>query len=85
MTVVLDEHGQSLTSEAFARVLDECDRRMVFVVGGAFGFTDEVRERADLVLSLSPMTFTHEMARLVLAEQLYRAATILAGKKYHHE
>ena len=78
MVIVLDEHGRTLSSPALAQIMAECDRRMVFVVGGAYGFTDAVRERADLVLSLSPMTFTHEMARLVLAEQLYRAATILA-------
>jgi len=85
LVIVLDEHGRALTSSALAQVMAECDRRMVLVVGGAYGFADAVRERADLVLSLSAMTFTHEMARLVLAEQLYRAATILAGKKYHHE
>lgn len=85
LVVVLDEHGRTLTSAGLAQVMAECDRRMVFVVGGAYGFADAVRGRADLVLSLSAMTFTHEMARLVLVEQLYRAATILAGKKYHHE
>lgn len=82
---VLDEHGTEMTSAALAGRLRECDRKIVLVIGGAFGFTDAVRQRADGLLALSRMTFTHEMARVILLEQLYRAATILAGKKYHHE
>lgn len=83
--IVLDEHGQEFTSAEFAAELQRCDCKIVLVIGGAFGFTDAVRARADLLLALSRMTLTHELARLCLAEQLYRACTIIAGKKYHHE
>jgi len=83
--VVLDEHGREFTSPEFAAELQNCDCKIVLVIGGAFGFTDAVRARADLVLALSKMTLTHELARLCLAEQLYRACTIMAGGKYHHE
>ncbi len=82
--VVLDERGENVTSQEFAARLGACDRKIVLVIGGAFGFTDEVRRRADWLLALSKFTVTHEMARLWLVEQLYRAGTILAGKKYHH-
>ena len=82
--IVLDERGENVTSTEFAAKLGKCDCKIVLVIGGAFGFTDEVRARADWLLALSKMTVTHEMARLWLVEQLYRAGTILAGKKYHH-
>jgi 23S rRNA (pseudouridine1915-N3)-methyltransferase len=59
-------------------------RKVVFVVGGAYGMTDEVRERADLVLALSAMTFPHQLVRVLFAEQLYRATAILQGSPYHH-
>lgn len=57
----------------------------VFIVGGAYGLTDAVKQRADVLLALSPMTFTHEIARMLLCEQLYRATAIRTGSKYHHE
>jgi 23S rRNA (pseudouridine1915-N3)-methyltransferase len=60
-------------------------KRIVFVIGGPYGFSDEVYVRADEKLSLSKMTFTHEMVRLIFTEQLYRAMTILGGEPYHHE
>lgn len=85
---LLDEKGKAHDSRAFASQLgalrDQGVSRFVFVIGGAFGFTDELRSRFSL-LSLSKMTFPHDLARLVLAEQLYRALQILAGTKYHHD
>jgi 23S rRNA (pseudouridine1915-N3)-methyltransferase len=86
--VLLDERGRSLTSPQFAAQLgawrDQSVRQVTFIIGGAYGVTDAVRERADLVLSLSPMTFPHQLVRLLFAEQLYRAFAILAGRPYHH-
>jgi 23S rRNA (pseudouridine1915-N3)-methyltransferase len=86
--VVLDERGGALTSVQFAERLgawrDQSVRQVTFVIGGAYGMTDEVRQRADLVLSLSSMTFPHQLVRVLFAEQLYRAFSILAGRPYHH-
>jgi len=86
--VVLDERGTQPTSAAFAERLgqwrDRGVRQVAFVVGGAYGMTDAVRERADLVMALSAMTFPHQLVRVVLAEQLYRAFSILRGSPYHH-
>ena len=82
--VILDERGENITSVNLADKFQSCDRKIVLVIGGAFGFTDEVRRRADYLLALSKFTVTHEMARLLLVEQMYRACTIIAGKKYHH-
>lgn len=86
--VVLDERGQGLPSTAFAARLgawrDAGTRQVAFAVGGAYGHSDAVRARADLVLSLSPMTFPHQLVRLLFAEQLYRAMMILQGRPYHH-
>lgn len=85
--IVLEAGGRMLTTEAFAGLLarhrDSDPRPLVFVVGGASGLPDSVRRRADEVLSLSPMTFPHEIARLVLVEQIYRALSISAGLRYH--
>lgn len=84
--VALDERGRSLTTDAFAKwVADRRDRAddTTFVIGGAFGLDEVVRKRATLVLSVAPWTLQHELARLVLAEQLYRAGTILRGEPYH--
>ncbi len=82
--VILSEEGRQLTSAGFAEYLRVADRRIVLVLGGAMGLSAEVRKSGDLLLSLSCMTFTHEMARWLLVEQLYRAATIVHGGKYHH-
>ncbi|MBZ0155921.1 MAG: 23S rRNA (pseudouridine(1915)-N(3))-methyltransferase RlmH [Alphaproteobacteria bacterium] len=81
--ILLDERGKEFTSPEFARFLEE--RGTVdFVLGGAYGVSGEVRERAEAVVALSKMTLTHEMARVILLEQLYRAMTILKGREYHH-
>lgn len=84
--VALDERGQSLSSERFAAwLMERRDRAedVTFLIGGAFGVEDALRQRASLVLSVSPWTLPHELARLVLAEQLYRAGTISRGEPYH--
>ncbi|MBS1583367.1 MAG: 23S rRNA (pseudouridine(1915)-N(3))-methyltransferase RlmH [Bacteroidetes bacterium] len=87
--VLLDERGKAFTSRGFAERLgtwrDQGVREVAFVVGGAFGVTDAVRARADLVLSLSPMTFPHQLVRVLFAEQLFRAFSILARSPYHHD
>jgi len=81
--VLLDEKGRPMTSTGLAEYLR--DRGKVeFVLGGAHGVSDEVRRAASDAVSLSPMTLTHEMARLLFLEQLYRAMTIIAGRGYHH-
>ncbi|GBD05151.1 Ribosomal RNA large subunit methyltransferase H [bacterium HR20] len=86
--VLLDERGQAMRSEEFARLLDrlmmQSARRLVFILGGPWGVAPSVRERADVLLSLSAMTLPHEIARIVLCEQLYRAVSILRGEPYHH-
>lgn len=86
--VVLDERGTQLTSAAFADRLgkwrDQGVKQTAFVIGGAYGMNDAVRQRADLVLALSAMTFPHQLVRVLFAEQLYRAFTILNGTPYHH-
>lgn len=86
--VVLDERGTHLTSPAFADRLgkwrDQGVKQVTFVIGGAYGLNDAMRDRADLVLALSAMTFPHQLVRALFAEQLYRAYTILNGTPYHH-
>jgi len=86
--VVLDERGRTFTSPEFAAHLgawrDQGVRQVAFVIGGAYGMTDAVRERADLVLSLSAMVFPHQLVRVLFVEQLYRAFSILQGTGYHH-
>lgn len=86
--VLLDEHGKGLTSVELAnlisRRMNDVSGNMVMVTGGAFGVSEEVKGRADFVLSCSGFTFTHQMIRLILAEQLYRAMTILRNESYHH-
>jgi 23S rRNA (pseudouridine1915-N3)-methyltransferase len=87
--VALDERGALLTSPDFARVLtdtrDRGLRDMAFVIGGADGLDPELRARADMVLSLSHMVWPHMLARVMLTEQIYRAATILSGSPYHRD
>ena len=88
VVVLLDEHGRELRSVDFARWLERKQlsaRRLVFVIGGPYGFSPAVYQRADEQLSLSKMTFSHQMVRLVFTEQLYRACTIIRGEPYHHE
>jgi 23S rRNA (pseudouridine1915-N3)-methyltransferase len=84
---VLDVNGKTMPSEEFAERLDAVDESggaICFVVGGAAGIDPSVLKRTDWRLSLSPMTFTHEMARVLLLEQVYRGLTISSGKKYHY-
>ena len=81
--VVLSEEGKLFSTSEFAGFLEKCDTRVVFAVGGPFGLAPEVKARADLLWSLSPLTFTHEMARLLLLEQLYRGFKINAHEAYH--
>lgn len=86
--VALDERGEQLTTEQLARLIDDAARRsagrLVFALGGPYGHAEAVRRRADRVVALSRLVLNHEVARVVLAEQLYRAGTILWGGKYHH-
>ncbi|HUR12065.1 MAG TPA: 23S rRNA (pseudouridine(1915)-N(3))-methyltransferase RlmH [Flavitalea sp.] len=86
--VALDENGKQFNSLLFAKFLQDKTnagvRNMVFVIGGAFGLDDEIVKRANHNLSLSSFTFPHQLVRLILAEQIYRAATILRNEKYHH-
>ena len=86
--VLLDEHGHEYRSIEFARWLEQkrnTVRRLVFVIGGPYGFSQAVYARAGEQLSLSKMTFSHQMIRLIFTEQIYRACTIIKGEPYHHE
>lgn len=86
--ILLDETGKELTSKAFADLLSHhqniASKSLVFLVGGAYGFSEEVYKRANLKIALSKMTFPHQLVRIIFLEQLYRAFTILKGEKYHH-
>ena len=86
---LLDERGEELTSKEFAKFLSQKMvggvKRLVFVIGGPYGFGEAVYERADMKVSLSRMTFSHQLVRVLFAEQLYRGMTILKGEPYHHE
>lgn len=86
--ILLDERGKQYSSEKFAAHISALEGRtgsVVFVVGGAYGFSDELYSRASEEFSLSKMTFSHQMVRLIFAEQLYRAYSILKGEPYHHK
>jgi 23S rRNA (pseudouridine1915-N3)-methyltransferase len=86
--VLLDEHGRELRSVELARWLEQRQttaRRLVFVIGGPYGFSSAVYSRANEQLSLSKLTLSHQMVRLVFTEQIYRACTIIRGEPYHHE
>ena len=86
--VLLDENGKQLSSEGFSTQLNKWQlsgiKRIVFVIGGAFGTDEQLKLKSDLKLSLSMMTFSHQMIRLIFLEQLYRAFTILKNEQYHH-
>ena len=84
LVVALTEEGREFSTKEFSEYLGKVDRRIVFIIGGPFGIADEVKKRADLLMALSKMTFTHEMARFLLCEQLYRALNLLNGGAYHH-
>ena len=87
--ILMDEHGKEYTSVDFASFLQKKisyeGKDIVFVIGGAYGFSDEIYRRANGKISLSKMTFSHQMVRTIFAEQLYRAFTIMRGEPYHHE
>ena len=86
--VLLDEHGKEFRSIEFADYIQKkmsSGRDVVFVVGGPYGFSEAVYQRANGKISLSKMTFSHQMVRLFFVEQIYRAMTILRGEPYHHE
>jgi len=87
--ILLDEHGKEYSSMELAAKLKErlirANNDTIFVVGGAYGFSQKVYDRANGLISLSKMTFSHQMVRAIFAEQLYRAFTIIKGEPYHHE
>jgi 23S rRNA (pseudouridine1915-N3)-methyltransferase len=87
--VLLDDKGKSFTSLLFAEYLQTkmnlSIKRLIFVIGGAYGFSDEVYQRANEKMSLSAMTFSHQLVRLIFLEQLYRGYSILNNSPYHHE
>ncbi|MDE6463615.1 MAG: 23S rRNA (pseudouridine(1915)-N(3))-methyltransferase RlmH [Muribaculaceae bacterium] len=87
--VLFDERGREFTSRGFSEFLERKNmdgvRRAVFIIGGPYGFSKAVYDRADTMMSLSQMTFPHELARLFAVEQLYRAGTIMRGEPYHHD
>jgi 23S rRNA (pseudouridine1915-N3)-methyltransferase len=88
LMILLDEKGKEFTSEQFAAYLENLishsRKNICFVIGGAFGFSEAVYQRADAKVSLSKMTFNHQLIRVIFAEQLYRAFTIIHNEKYHH-
>jgi 23S rRNA (pseudouridine1915-N3)-methyltransferase len=87
--VLLDEHGTEYTSVGLSKYItqmqNQSTKKMVFIIGGAFGFGEELVQRANAKMALSKLTFSHQMVRLFFMEQLYRAFTIIKGEKYHNE
>lgn len=86
--ILLDEHGKEYRSIDFAKWIEkkqQTTRSLTFVIGGPYGFSEKVYERCDGKISLSQMTFSHQMIRLLFVEQIYRACTIIKGEPYHHE
>lgn len=87
--ILMDERGKQYSSVEFAKILQDkisyIGKDIVFVIGGAYGFSQAVYERADSKISLSRMTFSHQMVRAIFVEQIYRAFTIMRGEPYHHE
>lgn len=86
--ICCDERGENISSPEFSRVLEKDfanGKEIVILIGGAYGFSDEVREKSDFVWSFSKLVFPHGIARLVVTEQIYRASQILDGRPYHHE
>lgn len=86
--VLLDEHGKGIKTEDLAQLIitraNESTKNLVFLIGGAFGVSDALKKRANFLWSLSPLVFPHQLVRLLLAEQVYRASTIIRNEKYHH-
>ena len=87
--ILLDEKGKQYTSVELAKIIQDkisyAGKDIIFIIGGAYGFSDAVYQRANSKLSLSKMTFSHQMVRAIFAEQIYRAFTIMRGERYHHE
>lgn len=87
--VLMDEKGKEFTSRCFSdwiqKQMNSGRKRLVLIIGGPYGFSSNLYSKADSLISLSKMTFTHEMAKLILTEQTYRALTILKGEPYHHD
>ena len=87
--VLLDETGKMLSSPGLSKLIqqkaNQSAQRIVFLIGGAYGVEDEIKKRANFTWSLSELVFPHMLVRLILAEQVYRACSILANEKYHHE
>lgn len=87
--VLLDEKGKLLTSENLATFIqqraNEAEKNIIFLIGGAYGVSEHVKQRANYTWSLSPLVFPHQLVRLILAEQIYRACSILRNEKYHHQ
>ena len=86
--ILLDERGTLIDSPAFAKLLEQpinTSQKIVFIIGGAYGVTEEVRQKASYSLSLSPLVFPHQLVRLLLVEQIYRAQEIAHGGAYHHD
>jgi 23S rRNA (pseudouridine1915-N3)-methyltransferase len=86
--VVLDEKGKELSSEKLAELIqlnaNKSTKNLVFLIGGAYGIDQKIIDRANFIWSLSPLVFPHQLVRLILAEQVYRACTIIKNEKYHH-
>ena len=85
--IALDERGKQFSSPKFAKYLENISisgKPITFIIGGVYGLSEQIRDRADLTLGFSEFTFTHQMIRMLLAEQIYRAFTIINGKKYHY-
>ncbi len=87
--VLLDERGKQFTSEQFAEFIqsraNESAKRVVFLIGGAYGVSEEIKQRANFTWALSKLVFPHQLVRLILAEQVYRACSIIRNEKYHHQ
>lgn len=86
--ILADERGKNLSSPEFSRLLEKqfnSSKDIIIIIGGAFGVSEEVRERADFIWSFSNLVFPHQLSRLLVAEQIYRAQEIARGGKYHHE
>ena len=82
--IALTEEGQEFSTAEFSAMIGRIDRKILFIIGGPFGIAPEVKSRADMIMALSKMTFTHEMARMIFLEQIYRALNLLNGGSYHH-
>lgn len=89
IVVILDENGKQFSSKEFSNFIVQKSitgiKKLIFVIGGPYGFSQDVYARANSKISLSKMTFSHQMVRMIFAEQLYRAMTIIKGEPYHHE